>query len=75
MNMTSPCKGCTNRHTACHGKCDVYQEWRDEYHARMKYLEETKDRLYVPLTESRRRAYTRSFNQRGRDKHYKGGWQ
>ena len=24
--MNSPCKGCTERHPACHDKCERYQE-------------------------------------------------
>lgn len=24
----SPCKDCTDRHTACHGSCDRYKEWK-----------------------------------------------
>ena len=23
-----PCKDCTDRHTACHGSCDRYKEWK-----------------------------------------------
>ena len=23
-----PCKGCQDRHTACHGSCDRYKEWK-----------------------------------------------
>lgn len=28
--MMCPCKGCDDRHTACHGKCEKYIEWRTE---------------------------------------------
>ena len=24
----SPCKGCTDRHEACWGKCEKYKEWK-----------------------------------------------
>ena len=23
-----PCKGCTERYTACHGKCEKYKDWK-----------------------------------------------
>ena len=23
-----PCKGCSDRHTACHDKCAKYKEWK-----------------------------------------------
>ena len=36
-----PCKDCTDRHTACHGSCDRYKEWKmrlDEVNkARLEY--------------------------------------
>lgn len=75
MNKMAPCKGCADRHTACHGKCEAYQEWRDEYHAQKKYLEDTKDRMYVPMTESRSRAYKHFYDHRSHDIRYKGGSQ
>ena len=26
----SPCKGCEDRHTACHGHCEKYAKWKEE---------------------------------------------
>ena len=57
MNEISPCKGCPNRHTACHDSCDAYKEWRNRYHAQQKHLEANKNR-YQPLwSAARERAY------------------
>ena len=37
----SPCKGCTERHEACWGKCEKYKEWKklvdDANKARKEY--------------------------------------
>ena len=55
MNETSPCKGCTNRHTACHGSCELYKEWRDRYQAQQKHLEANKNRWGIPWSASRER--------------------
>lgn len=27
-----PCKGCTERHTACHGSCERYAKWKADFH-------------------------------------------
>ncbi len=55
MNEISPCKGCTNRHTACHGECEAYKEWRDRYHAQQKHLEAHKNRQQIPWSVARER--------------------
>ena len=37
-----PCKGCNERFTACHDKCDKYKEWKsrlDEVNKRRKEYE------------------------------------
>ena len=37
-----PCKGCNERFTACHDKCDKYKEWKrdlDELNKRRKEYE------------------------------------
>ena len=26
--MNSPCKGCADRHTACHDRCERYAKWK-----------------------------------------------
>ena len=56
MNEISPCKGCTNRHTACHGSCGAYKDWLDRYHAQQKHLEENRHRMTPPMTEARAKA-------------------
>ena len=38
----SPCKGCSDRYTACHDKCEKYKEWKsrlDEVNKRRKEYE------------------------------------
>lgn len=39
--LISPCKDCTERHTACHDKCEKYKEWKklvdDANKARKEY--------------------------------------
>lgn len=37
-NNISPCKGCEDRHTACHDHCTKYADWKAECQ-RMKALE------------------------------------
>lgn len=37
---TSPCKGCKDRHKACHDSCDRYKEWKAEHDAAMQYVRE-----------------------------------
>ena len=40
----SPCKDCTDRHTACHGSCDRYKEWKmrlDELNKAMREYDRT----------------------------------
>ncbi len=62
MNEVSPCKGCTNRHTACHGSCEMYKAWQDRYHAQQKHLDANKNRWGTPWTaamESRYRGSTK----------------
>lgn len=27
----APCKGCVDRHTACHDHCGKYAKWKEEY--------------------------------------------
>lgn len=30
--MGSPCKNCPDRHEACWGGCEKYQQWKATYH-------------------------------------------
>ena len=53
MRENSPCKGCTDRHTACHGGCGKYQAWLDRYHAQQKYLNDNRYRFSIPRSASR----------------------
>lgn len=74
MKEMSPCKDCTEKYTACHDTCDKYKEWRDRYHAQQKYLEESKFRMNIPISESREKMQRRyeKYGSGGR-KFGKGG--
>ena len=51
--MTSPCKDCPDRHTACHGHCEKYKEWKDLDQAQKKHLKETSNRFAIVGSEAR----------------------
>ena len=59
MMEMSPCKGCTNRHTACHGECEIYKAWRDRYQAQQKHLDAYKHRWSIPRSAARERTTKR----------------
>ena len=47
----SPCKGCTERHEACGGKCEKYKSWKsrlDEVNKRRKEYNEKPFVKYNP---------------------------
>ena len=70
----SPCKGCTNRHTACHGECEIYKAWRDRYQAQQKHFDANKNRWSILWSASRERS-TRRYGKYGEDGFKKGGYQ
>lgn len=74
MNEVSPCKGCADRHTACHGSCEKYKEWRDRYHAQQKYFEANKNRWQSPWTADGERRTRRNLKF-GAIGHKQGGVQ
>lgn len=48
----SPCKGCTDRFTACHDKCEKYKAWKtrlDEVNKRRKEYNEKPFVKYNPF--------------------------
>ena len=53
MREDPPCKGCTDRHPACHGKCEAYKEWLDRHHAQQKHLEDHRYRLEILGSDAR----------------------
>ena len=59
MREDSPCRGCEDRHTACHGSCEKYKAWKDRDLAQKKHLEDNKNRFSVPMTASREKAYAK----------------
>jgi hypothetical protein len=74
MNEVSPCMGCTERHTACHGSCERYKEWLERYRAQQKHLADYKARWQSPWTAGgeRRNRDDLKFNRSG---HKYGGVQ
>lgn len=42
MNVTSPCKDCTNRAPSCHSKCEKYQAFRRELTEKNEHIRELK---------------------------------
>ena len=72
MRETAPCKGCTDRYTACHGSCEKYQEWLNQFHAQQKYLADIGNRWAIPMTSSRQKAYDKYYHSKS-TKHRKGG--
>lgn len=52
----NPCKGCTERHPACHDHCETYQHWAAQSRAEQQHLKEQKARWYIPHSEARDKA-------------------
>ena len=60
FKQLSPCKGCTERHLACHDSCPKYKEWKDffdtekrKYQAdkyKRKVLQEVENNGYKNMT-------------------------
>lgn len=57
-----PCKDCSERFTACSGKCPKdergefgYKAWKAQHHAQQKHLEDNKYRWQAPWTADRER--------------------
>ena len=56
MSMVAPCKDCTDRHTACHGSCEKYKEWRDSFRDAKRRSEKERYGLWVPSSYAREKA-------------------
>ena len=41
--MLAPCKGCKDRHEACHNECEKYKEWKTYYSARQEAIKRAKE--------------------------------
>ena len=74
MNENAPCKGCPNRHPACHDSCKAYQDWRNRYHAQQKHLEINKARFQTPWSPAKE-TRARSYSKFGAYGHKQGGVQ
>ena len=68
MLEMSPCKGCTERFTACSGNCPKdargeygYKAWKEQYQAQQKHLEANKSRWQTPWSTSRERGTRQSL--------------
>lgn len=49
----SPCKGCTDRHAGCHGKCERYNKWaNDRAQAKTDYYSEFADIRNADMSDS-----------------------
>lgn len=59
MMEMAPCKDCPDRHTACHGSCDKYKQWKERHTAQQQHLKETGNRFSTLMTESRKKAYSK----------------
>ena len=66
--MTGPCKGCQERHPACHDHCEKYKAWIAAYHADQRDIRKLKD---LPINEQSRKEYWRGLKY-GRKKDRRG---
>ena len=46
---TPPCYDCCQRHEGCHGKCDLYQEYKEKKAMRSPEDREFADYLYYAI--------------------------
>ena len=78
MSKVSPCKGCTERFTACSDRCPKdargeygYKAWKADIEAEKAYLQSTKYNYYPQLSVgrqkliNRRRAYQNPYRTPG----------
>lgn len=63
MREYSPCKGCADRHPACHDSCERYKEWKERDQAQKKQLKEASNRFSIIGSEARDKIRY-SYNQR-----------
>lgn len=78
MSKVGPCKGCTERFTACSDRCPKdargeygYKAWKADLDGEKEYLRSLKDRYYPPLSKGRQtlidrhRAYQNPYRKPG----------
>ena len=51
----NPCRGCTERYTACHDRCEKHKTWLDQHRAEQKHLTAMKSRWQIPWSSARER--------------------
>lgn len=59
MSEMSPCKGCTERHLACHDSCDMYKGWKERQDAQKQHFRENRNRWDRPWSPARERTLRR----------------
>lgn len=47
LNLASPCKGCEERHSGCHGECEEFVAWKKEYEQRKEEIIKAKNRQFL----------------------------
>lgn len=58
-----PCKGCENRHSGCHGKCEAYAEFRVNHEAaKMQNAEDRKlGKYYIERKKRLEKKYVHHY--------------
>ena len=71
MSKVGPCKGCTERFTACSARCPKdergeygYKAWKVDLEADKQYLAANKNRFLPPLSEGRTKQMERNLTYR-----------
>jgi hypothetical protein len=73
MIEPNPCKGCTERYTACHDHCEKHKKWVEQHRAEQKHLQDQKGRWCIPSSVARDKK--RDLYAKGPAKGHKGGEQ
>ena len=63
--MINPCKGCADRHEACHATCERYKTWSAENDARRAArLKELPQKAYVAERQRQKERRARSLKKK-----------
>jgi len=63
--MICPCKGCLEREIGCHGKCERYSVWKEEWNSK----KEGKLPADMLINDRERKAYWKKIRLNGRKWH------
>lgn len=60
MRPKAPCKGCTERYSGCHGKCDKYKSWSNDWNEANRLIrKDLQDNTsFKNIGNSKRRRYS-----------------